>query len=34
MQEDVPGFHSEAETREWLRGIGCQMWLAARGYEK
>jgi hypothetical protein len=32
MQEHIPGFHSEAETEEWLAGIGRQMWLRARGY--
>jgi hypothetical protein len=32
MQEHILGFHSEAETEEWLAGIGRQMWLRARGY--
>jgi hypothetical protein len=32
MQEHIPGFHSEAETEEWLAGIGRQMWLRVRGY--
>jgi len=34
MQEHIPGFHSEAEAREWLTGIGCRVWLRVRGYEK
>jgi hypothetical protein len=34
MQEYIPGFHSETEAEEWMGGIGCQMWLRARGYAK
>jgi len=34
MQEHIPGFNNEAEAREWLTGIGCRVWLRARGYEK
>jgi hypothetical protein len=32
MQEHIPGFHSEAETEEWLKGKGRKIWLSARGY--
>ena len=32
MQEHIPGFHSEAETEEWLAGKGRRMWLSARGF--
>jgi hypothetical protein len=31
MQEQIPGFHSEAEAKEWLASK-CQTWLRARGY--
>jgi hypothetical protein len=34
MQEHIPGLHSETEAKEWIGGIGCQMWLRARGYAK
>ena len=34
MQEHIPGFPGEAEAEKWLAGIGCQMWLRARGYNQ
>lgn len=33
QQEDVAGFHSEAEAEEWLAGSrGLRAWLKSRGY--
>jgi hypothetical protein len=33
QQEDVTGFHSEAEAEEWLAGSrGLMAWLKSRGY--
>jgi hypothetical protein len=32
MQEQIPGFRNEAETKEWLAGKGRKMWLSAKGY--
>jgi hypothetical protein len=32
QQEQVIGFHSETEAKEWLASKGCKAWLKTRGY--
>ena len=32
QQEDVIGFHTEKEAKEWRKSNGCRAWLRTRGY--
>ena len=32
QQEDVIGFHTEEEAKEWQKSNGCRAWLRTRGY--
>lgn len=35
QQENIDGFHCEAEAREWIEGSRAfQSWLRTRGYER
>jgi hypothetical protein len=31
-QEDVIGFHTEEEAKEWRKSNGCRAWLRTRSY--
>ena len=32
QQEDIIGFHTEAEAKEWRAGHGLRAWFRTRGY--